>query len=400
MQEVFIVSACRTAIGSFGGTLKDFSSHALGSIVIKEAISRAGIETSDVEEVVMGNVLQAGQGQNPARQASLNAGVDIVVPAFTVNKVCGSGLESVILAGREIMVGDANCVIAGGMESMSNSPYILRNHRWGKKMGDEKLVDLLVHDGLWDIFNDYHMGITAENVAEQYSVTRTQQDEFAVRSQQKAVKANLENRFAQEIVPVQVPQGKKGSISFATDEYIKADTTFEILSKLRSAFKENGTVTAGNSSGINDAAAALVLASKEFVQKHNLQPMAKIIAYGSKGVKPELMGMGPVPSVRAALERSNLKMDDIDLFEINEAFASQSIAVIKELKLDETRVNVNGGAIALGHPIGASGARILVTLLHELRKREARYGCSALCIGGGMGEAVIVENIKVSWKPK
>ena len=393
MQEVFVLSACRTAIGSFGGVLKDFSSSKLGSIVIKEAVSRAGIVAVDVEDVIMGNVLQAGQGQNPARQASLNAGINESVPAMTVNKVCGSGLEAVVLAEREIQAGDADCVIAGGMESMSNAPFALRNHRWGKKMGEESLADLMIFDGLWDIFNNYHMGITAENIAERYFVTRNEQDEFAIRSQQKAAKASTERRFAEEIVPVEVPQGKKGSITFSTDEYIKADTSIEVLSKLRTAFKENGTVTAGNSSGINDAAAALVLAGESFVNKHKLTPMAKIISNGSKGVAPEIMGMGPVPSIRAALAKTTLKLDDIDLFELNEAFAAQSIAVIKELNLNESRVNVNGGAIALGHPIGASGARILVTLLHEMKKRKSKYGCSALCIGGGMGEALIVENI-------
>lgn len=393
MQEVFVLSACRTAIGSFGGVLKDFSSSKLGSIVIKEAVSRAGIDAVDVEDVIMGNVLQAGQGQNPARQASLNAGINESVPAMTVNKVCGSGLEAVVLAEREIQAGDADCVIAGGMESMSNAPFALRNHRWGKKMGEESLADLMIFDGLWDIFNNYHMGITAENIAERYFVTRNEQDEFAIRSQQKAAKASTERRFVEEIVPVEVPQGKKGSITFSTDEYIKADTSIEILSKLRTAFKENGTVTAGNSSGINDAAAALVLAGESFVKKYKLTPMAKIISNGSKGVAPEIMGMGPVPSIRAALAKTTLKLDDIDLFELNEAFAAQSIAVIKELNLNESRVNVNGGAIALGHPIGASGARILVTLLHEMKKRKSKYGCSALCIGGGMGEALIVENI-------
>jgi acetyl-CoA C-acetyltransferase len=391
MRDVYILSACRTAIGCFGGALKDIPAHKLGSIVIKEAIGRAGIDPSKIDEVMMGNVLQVGQGQNPARQAAMNAGIPTEVPAVTLNKVCGSALDAVVMAARAIKAGDAECIVAGGMESMSGCPYILRNHRWGNKMGNETLVDVMIYDGLWDIFNDYHMGITAENVAEAYGITRLEQDEFAVKSQKKAARACEEGRFNAEIVPVVVKVNKNETRIFYQDEFIRPNTTIEVLSKLKTSFKENGTVTAGNASGINDAGAALIIASGEFIQKNNMKPLARIVAYGSKGVDPKIMGIGPVPSVRAALEKTSLSMADIDLFEVNEAFASQSIAVLRDLGLDEDKVNVNGGAIALGHPIGASGARILVTLLYEMQKRKSKYGVATLCIGGGMGEAMVVE---------
>ncbi len=391
MREVYVLSACRTAIGSFGGSLKDVPVYKLGSIAIKEAMSRAGINASEIDEVIMGNVLQAGQGQNLARQAAMSAGIAIETPAVTLNKVCGSGLDAVVMAARAIKAEDAECIVAGGMESMSGCPYILRNHRWGNKMGSETLVDTMVYDGLWDIFNDYHMGITAENVAEKYSVSRLDQDEFALKSQKKAARATEEHRFKEEIVPVEVKLGKNDTRLFDQDEFIKPNTTIEVLSKLRASFKENGTVTAGNASGINDAGAAVVVASGAFVRKNNLKPFARIVSYGSRGVDPKFMGIGPVPSVKAALRKTSLKITDIDLFEVNEAFASQSVAVIRELGLDENKVNVNGGAIALGHPIGASGTRILVTLLYEMQKRNLRYGVATLCIGGGMGEAVVVE---------
>ncbi len=392
MEEVYLAAMCRTAIGSFGGSLKDIPAVKLGEIVIREAISRAGIKPEDVDEVFFGNVLQASLGQNPARQAALNAGIPITTPATTLNKVCGSGLHSVSLAYRTIRAGEADCIIAGGMENMSQAPYAIKSARWGARMGDNKLTDVMITDGLWDAFNNYHMGITAENVAERYGITREMQDELAARSQQRACAAIAEGKFKDEIVSVVIPQKKGDPKVFDTDEFPRAGTTVEILAKLRPAFKKDGgTVTAGNASGINDSAAAIVVCSGKFVKEHGLKPMLKIVATGSVGVNPDEMGLGPVPSVQQALKKANLKIDDIDLFELNEAFAAQACEVSKRLGLTPDKVNVNGGAIALGHPIGASGARILVTLAYEMKRRNSKYGVASLCIGGGMGEALVVE---------
>ncbi len=392
-MNVYIVAAKRTPIGSFGGALQSVPAPALGAVAIKAALEQAGITPELVDEVIMGHVLQAGLGQNTARQAALAAGIPQEVTAMTVNKVCGSGLNAVVLAAQKIKAGDADCIVAGGMENMSAAPYLMPGLRWGARMGNSPAVDYMVNDGLWDVYNDYHMGITAENVADQYGISREEQDAFAADSQAKAAKALAAGRFADEIVTVEVA-GKKGAVTVVdTDEYPRPGTTAEKLAKLRPAFDKNGTVTAGNASGINDGAAAVIVASEAFVEALGLKPVARIVSYGSKGVDPAVMGIGPVPSVRQALERGGLKVEDIDLVEANEAFAAQSIAVALELGLDMDRVNVNGGAVALGHPIGASGCRILVTLLHEMRKREAQRGLATLCIGGGMGEALIVERV-------
>ncbi|GAA0728216.1 acetyl-CoA C-acetyltransferase [Clostridium malenominatum] len=391
MREVVIASAVRTAIGAFGGGLKDVAAADLGATVIKEAINRAGIKGEQVQEVIMGNVLQAGLGQNVARQAVIKAGLPNEVPAFTLNKVCGSGLRAVSLACQMIKAGDADVIVAGGMESMSKAPYILQTARWGQRMGNGQMVDTMINDGLWDAFNNYHMGITAENIAEQWGLTREEQDAFAAASQQKAEKAIKEGKFKDEIVPVMIPQRKGEPVAFDTDEYPKFGTTIESLTKLKPAFKKDGTVTAGNASGINDGAAALVIMSADKAKELGITPLAKITSYGSAGLEPSIMGYGPFHSTKIALEKANLTIEDIDLIEANEAFASQSLAVGKDLKFDMEKVNVNGGAIALGHPIGASGARILVTLLHEMNKRDAKKGLATLCIGGGMGTALIVE---------
>lgn len=391
METVYIIGACRTPVGSYGGSLKDIKVSKLGEIVIEEVIKRSGIEVTDINEVIMGNVLQAGMGQNTARQASIGAKIPLEVPAMTINKVCGSGLKAVSLAAQAIKAGEADCIIAGGMENMSKAPYLLKGLRWGTKMGDTTSEDYMVKDGLWDVFNDYHMGITAENIAEDYEISRKEQDEFACKSQQKAQKATEEGRFAEEIVNVMIPQRKGEPIEFSKDEFIRGNTTIEKLSKLRPAFKKEGTVTAGNSSGINDGAAAIVVASEKFVKEKGIKPIAKIVAGGSKGVDPAVMGLGPIPSVKEALKKAKLTIEEIELIEANEAFASQSIAVAKELKLDKEKVNVNGGAIAIGHPIGASGARILTTLLYEMKRRDIKLGLATLCIGGGMGEALILE---------
>lgn len=390
MKEVVIVSAVRTAIGKYGGTLKDVSAVDLGSIVIKEALNRAGIKPELVNEVIMGNVIQAGLGQSPARQAAVKAGLPVEIPSFTINKVCGSGLRAVSLAAQMIKAGDADVIVAGGMENMSAAPYILPNNRWGQRMGDGKVVDTMIKDGLWDAFNDYHMGITAENIAKKWNFTREEQDAFSAASQQKAEKAIEEGRFKDEIVPV-VIKNRKGEIVFDKDEFPRYGTTVEKLSKLKSAFKKDGTVTAGNASGINDGAAALVVMSAEKAKELGLKPLAKIVSYGSRGVDPSIMGYGPVASTKAALDAAGLKVEDLDLIEANEAFAAQSLAVAKDLKFPMEKVNVNGGAIALGHPVGCSGARILVTLLYEMNKRNAKRGLATLCIGGGMGTAIIVE---------
>lgn len=393
MREVVIVSAVRTAVGSFNGSLSSFSAVELGSIVIKEAIARAGVDKESVDEVIFGNVLQAGLGQNPARQAAIKAGVPIEVPSYTVNKVCGSGLKTVNLAAQAIMAGDADIVVAGGMESMTNAPYVLESKvRQGLRMGDSKVIDTMVHDGLWCAFNDYHMGITAENVAEKFGITREAQDQLAFASQQKAVKAIESGAFKKEIVPVTI-KGKKGDTIFANDEYPKSDAMLEKIQALRTAFKKDGTVTAGNASGINDGAAALVLMSADKAKELGLKPMARIRGFAAAGVDPSIMGVGPIPATRKALTKAGLTIDDLDLIEANEAFAAQFLAVGKELGLDQSKVNVNGGAIAIGHPIGASGARILVTLLHAMEARDAKLGLATLCIGGGQGIATIVERV-------
>ena len=394
MKEVYLVNMCRTAVGSFGGSLKGIPAVKLGALVIEEALKRAGVDKKDVDEVLFGSVLQAGLGQNPARQAAIYAGLPIETPATSLNKVCGSGLHAVSLAYRSIKAGEADCIVAGGMENMSLAPYVSNSNRWGARMGNYTMVDAMINDGLWDAFNNYHMGTTAENVAEKYGITREMQDELALRSQTRAAEAVAAGKFKDEIVPVVIPQKKGDPIVFDTDEYVKAGTTMDKLAKLKPAFKrDGGTVTAGNASGINDGAAAIVVCSGEFVEKHGLKPMAKVVSTGSVGVDPSIMGMGPVPSVRQALKKAGLEASDIDLYELNEAFAAQAAAVSAELGLTPDNVNVNGGAIAIGHPIGASGARILVTLCHELAKREAKYGVASLCIGGGMGEAVLVERV-------
>ena len=390
MREVVIVSAVRTAIGSFGGTLKDVPAVELGAIVIKEAIKRANIKPEQVDEVIFGNVIQAGQGQSPARQAAVKAGIPVEVPAFTLNKVCGSGLRSVSLAAQLIKAGDNDIVITGGMENMSAAPYLLPKARWGQRMGDGKLVDGMIKDGLWEAFNNYHMGITAENIAEKWGITREEQDEFALASQQKAEAAIKGGKFKDEIVPVTVKQKKK-EVVFDTDEFPRFGASIEALAKLKPAFKKDGTVTAGNASGINDSAAALVVMSADKAKELGIKPLAKIVSYGSKGLDPKIMGYGPFYATKLALEKANMTVADLDLIEANEAFAAQSLAVAKDLEFDMSKVNVNGGAIALGHPVGSSGARILVTLLYEMEKRDAKKGLATLCIGGGMGTALIVE---------
>lgn len=387
MKRVFIISAVRTAIGSFCKSLSDVPAVELGSIVIKEAIKKAEILPQNVDQVIMGNALQAGLGQNPSRQSALKAGLPVNISAMTVNKVCGSGLKAVDLAFQAIKTQDAEIVVAGGMENMSRAPYIIEKARTGYKLGDGKLIDSMIHDGLWDVFNNYHMGIAGENLAERYSISRQAQDEFAFDSQQKCKKAMLDGKFKDEIVPVIIRE-----IIFETDEFPRYDTSIEKLSKLKPVFKENGTITAGNASGINDGAAAVVVASEDAVSRMSLKPMAEIISFGEAGLEPALMGLGPVPATEKALQKTGLSLDEIDLIEINEAFAAQVLAVSKILKLDMKKVNVNGGAIALGHPIGASGARILVTLLHEMKKRSSKYGLATLCIGGGEGVAMIVKN--------
>ena len=391
MKEVVIVAAVRTAIGSFGGSLKDISAVDLGSLVIKNAIERAGLIPEQVDEVIMGNVLGAGLGQNVARQMSVHAGVPVTVPAFTINKVCGSGLKAVQLAVQAVLCGDAEVVVAGGAENMSQAPYILPNQRWGSRMGNATVVDTMLRDGLTDGFEDYHMGITAENVAEQYGITREDQDSFALRSQKRALEAIEAGRFKEEIVPVEIPQRRGEPLIFDTDEFPRRDVSLEGFSKLRPAFQKDGSVTAGNSSGINDGAAAVVVMSAEKAKELGITALATIKSYASAGLDPKVMGCGPIYASRKALEKAGLTVADLDLVESNEAFAAQSCAVAKELNLDSGKVNVNGGAISLGHPIGASGCRILVTLLHEMQKRDAKRGLATLCIGGGMGTALIVE---------
>lgn len=390
MKEVVIASAVRTAVGTFGGSLKDVPAVELGTIVIKEALIRAGIKGDMVDEVIMGNVIQAGLGQSPARQAAVKAGIPVEVPAMTLNKVCGSGLRAVSLAAQIIKAGDADILVAGGMENMSAAPYLIPNARWGARMGDTKLVDSMIKDALWESFCNYHMGITSENIAEKWGVTREEQDEFAYNSQVKAAAAIKSGRFKDEIIPVVIKTKKKGEIIFDTDEHPR-QTSPEKLAALKPAFKKDGTVTAGNASGINDGAAALVIMSAEKAAELGIKPLAKIVSYGTKGVDPSIMGYGPVGATKIALEKAGLKIEDLDLIEANEAFAAQSIAVARDLHFDMSKVNVNGGAIALGHPVGCSGARILVTLLYEMKKRDSKKGLATLCIGGGMGTTLIVE---------
>jgi acetyl-CoA C-acetyltransferase len=390
MNNVVIVSAVRTAVGKFGGSLKDFNPGQLGSIVLKEALKYTDTKPDNVDEVIMGNVLSAGHGQNVARQATMAAGISQSVPSYTVNKVCGSGLKSVILGAQSIMLGDAEVVLAGGMECMSQAPYLIKKARWGAKMGNDELVDSMIYDGLWDIFGNYHMGITAENVAQEYDVSREEQDEFSAKSQNKAEIAIKDGKFKNEIVPIEIPQPKGNPIIFSQDEFPRFGTTKDTLAKLKPAFKKDGTVTAGNASGINDGAAAILLMDEDIAKEKGIEPLATIESYASFGVDPKIMGMGPVHSTILALENAELDPDDIDLIELNEAFAAQSLAVIKELGLDQEKVNVNGGAIALGHPIGASGTRILTTLIHEMKRRDSEYGLVSLCVGGGQGISMII----------
>ncbi len=391
MREVVIVSAARTPIGSFGGSLKGVPTRKLGAIAIKGAIERAGIKAEMIDEVIMGAVLQGGLGQNVARQMTLDAGLPIEVPAMTINKVCGSGLRAVELAAQIIKAGDAEIVVAGGAENMSATSYAMPSARWGARMGNNQIVDMMVNDGLTDAFNGYHMGITAENVAEQWGLTREELDEFAVISQNRAEEAIKAGKFKDEIVPVEIPQRKGDPIIFDTDEYPKAGTTIDKVGKLKPAFKKDGIVTAANASGINDAGAAVVVMSKEKADELGIKPLCSIKSYASAGVDPTIMGVGPIPASRKALEKAGLTIEDMDLVEANEAFATQSLAVRKDLGLDPEKTNVNGGAIAIGHPIGASGCRILISLIHEMIKRDSKYGLATLCIGGGMGTSVIVE---------
>jgi len=393
VKEVVIVSAARTAVGSFGGALRDIPAVELGKIAVEEALKRAKIKPEQVEEVILGNVLTAGQGQNPARQVIIRSGIPQEVPGTTINKVCASGLKSVMMAAQAIKAGDADIVVAGGMESMSQAPYLLMGARWGYRMNDGPIIDGMIHDGLLDIFNRYHMGITAENVAEKFGVSRQDQDALALKSQQNAGRAIKEGRFKDEIVPVVIPQKKGNPIVFETDEHPRPSTTAEALAGLRPAFKKDGTVTAGNASGINDGAAALVVMSAEKAKALALEPMVRIKAYATAGVAPEIMGTGPIPSSQTALAKAGLTVKDLDLIEANEAFAAQAVYVNRMMGWDLEKVNVNGGAVALGHPIGASGARILITLLFEMKKRRARFGLATLCVGGGMGGAMIVERM-------
>ena len=391
MREVVIVSAARTPVGSFGGQFVDVSAVSLGVAAATEAIKRANLQSNQIDEVIFGNVLQAGLGQNVARQVSIGVGLPESVPSFTVNKVCGSGLKAVQLAAQAISCGDAEIVLAGGTENMSAAPFLMKNLRWGQRLGNAEAIDTLVHDGLTDVFNNYHMGITAENLAEQFGISREAQDDFAAKSQQKAERALAEGRFAAEIAPVSIPQRKGDPVVITTDEYPRSGVTAESLAKLRPAFKKDGTVTAANASGINDGAAALVLMSREKADALGIKPLAVVKSYANAGVSPATMGLGPVPATQKALARAGLKIEDLDLIEANEAFAVQALAVSNELKLNPEKVNVNGGAIALGHPIGASGARVLVTLLYEMARQNLKHGLATLCVGGGQGVSMIVE---------
>jgi len=391
MSDIVIAGALRTAIGKFGGTLAKTPAPELGATVIAALLARYKLRPEQISEVILGQVLTAGSGQNPARQSSIKAGLPAEIPAMTINKVCGSGLKAVMLAAQAVRCGDADIVIAGGQENMSAAPHVLPGSRDGFRMGDAKLIDSMIVDGLWDVYNQYHMGITAENVAKQHAVSRAQQDEFAVASQNKAEAAQKAGKFADEIVPVMIAQRKGDPVAFDSDEFIKTGATVDALAALRPAFDKQGSVTAGNASGINDGAAAVLVMTAERAAQLGLKPLAKIRAFASSGVDPAIMGMGPVPSSRRALEKAGWKPADLDLMEINEAFAAQACAVNKEMGWDTKKINVNGGAIALGHPIGASGCRILVTLLHEMARRDAKKGLASLCIGGGMGVAMAVE---------
>jgi acetyl-CoA C-acetyltransferase len=392
MEDAVIVSAVRTPVGSFGGQFKDVPATELGACAVRAALERVGISVEDVDEVVLGCVLTAGLGQNPARQVAIGAGIPKEVPATTINMVCGSGLKAVAIASQMIRAGDVEIVVAGGMENMTRAPYLLPSERFGARMGDAQLIDSMVHDGLWDAFNDIHMGITAENLADQYHISRSEQDQFAANSQQKAERAVADGIFSDEIVPIEVP-AKGGPRLVDSDEAPRAGTTADALAKLRAAFRrDDGTVTAGNASGINDGAAAIIVMSASKANELGLRTFGTVESYASVGVEPKIMGIGPVPAVRKALAKAGLQLGDIDLFELNEAFAAQSLAVLRELDIEPERINPNGGAIALGHPIGASGGRILVTLLHEMRRRNSRRGIAALCVGGGQGQAAIIRN--------
>lgn len=393
MSDIVIVSAARTAVGKFGGSLAKVAAPDLGAIVIDEVLKRAKLKGEDISEVIMGQVLTAGSGQNVARQASIKAGLPAMVPAMTINKVCGSGLKAVMLAANAITAGEADIVVAGGQENMSAAPHVLPGSRDGFRMGDAKLIDTMIVDGLWDVYNQYHMGITAENVAKEYGITREMQDAFAAASQNKAEAAQKAGRFDAEIVPVSVPQRKGDPVVFNTDEFVRHGVTAESLAGLKPAFSKDGTVTAANASGINDGAAAVVVMSAKRAEQLGLTPLARIVAYANAGVDPSVMGIGPVPASQRCLARAGWKASDLDLMEINEAFAAQALAVNKQMGWDTSKINVNGGAIAIGHPIGASGCRILVTLLHEMARRDARRGLASLCIGGGMGVALAVERV-------
>jgi acetyl-CoA C-acetyltransferase len=392
-NEVVIISGCRTPVGKFQGSLADLSAPQLGAVVVREAVKRANLQPQQVDECIMGNVISAGLGQNPARQAALYGGLPPEVGAMTINKVCGSGLKAVALAAQAIETGNSSVVVAGGMESMTNAPYLLPNARKGYRLGNGQLIDSMVHDGLWDVYNDYHMGITGENVAEKYGITREEQDEFAVNSHRKAIAAQRECRFKSQIVPVEIPAKKKGlpPTLFDKDEGPREDTTIEVLRSLKPAFKKDGTVTAGNAPGVNDGAAALVVTSPARAKEFGVAPMVRIVAQATSGVDPKWVMMAPVGAVRQIWEKTGWKKDDVDLYELNEAFSVQALGVIRELGLDMERVNVNGGAVALGHPIGASGARVLVTLIYEMIRRDVRRGIAALCLGGGNAVAMAVE---------
>jgi acetyl-CoA C-acetyltransferase len=392
-DEVVIISGCRTAVGKFQGSLTDLSAPQLGAIVVREAVKRAGLNSDQVDECIMGNVLPAGLGQNPARQAAIFGGLSPATGAMTINKVCGSGLKAVALAAQAVQTGNSSIVVAGGMESMTNAPYLLPQARKGYRLGNGQVIDSMVHDGLWDIYNDYHMGITGENVAEKYGITREEQDEFAVNSHRKAVAAMKECRFKSQIVPVEIPAKKRGEapLFFEKDESPREDTTIEVLRSLKPAFKKDGTVTAGNAPGVNDGAAAVVVTSAQRAKQLGAQPVARIVAQATCGVEPKWVMMAPVGAVRTIWEKTGWKKDDVDLYELNEAFSVQALGVMRELGLDPNKVNVNGGAVAIGHPIGASGARVLVTLIYEMTRRNAKRGIAALCLGGGNAVAMAVE---------
>jgi acetyl-CoA C-acetyltransferase len=392
-DEVVIISGCRTAVGKFQGSLTDLSAPQLGAVVVREAVKRAGLSSDQVDECIMGNVLPAGLGQNPARQAAIFGGLSPETGAMTINKVCGSGLKAVALAAQAVQTGNSSIVVAGGMESMTNAPYLLPQARKGYRLGNGQVIDSMVHDGLWDIYNDYHMGVTGENVAEKYGITREEQDEFAVHSHRKAVAAMKECRFKSQIVPVEIPAKKKGQapLLFEKDESPREDTTIEVLRSLKPAFKKDGTVTAGNSPGVNDGAAAVVVTSAQRAKQLGAPPMVRIVAQATSGVEPKWVMMAPVGAVRKIWEKTGWKSDDVDLYELNEAFSVQALGVMRELGLDPNKVNVNGGAVAIGHPIGASGARVLVTLIYEMTRRNAKRGVAALCLGGGNAVAMAVE---------